>query len=104
MLPTAGVSALVSAVLCPFVRTAKQAYRLSRVALWSGAIAFVVALVATLVTAGWPDSAGDAAARRQKTIEAAIFITLTGVGPLIAFFTGRLSRRKMVTANESHAV
>jgi hypothetical protein len=53
LLPTSGVAALVSAGLCPFRRTVRQAFRLSRVGLWTGSIAFVVAVVATVATAGF---------------------------------------------------
>src|SRR5215813_6457005 len=71
--PTSGVAALVSAALCPFRRTARQALRLSRVGLWAGSIAFLVAIVATVVTAGFlkdpPESVADAV----------LLILLTGI-------------------------
>ena len=48
--PTSCVAAVVSAALCPFQRMTRQALRLSRVGLWAGSIAFVVATVATVRT------------------------------------------------------
>lgn len=88
---TSGVAALVSAALCPFRRTVRQGLRLSRVGLWAGLIAFVVAIVATIATAGFsknsPEPVGDAS----------LLILLTGIPPGLAFFTGRLCRWKIAT-------
>lgn len=91
MAPTSGVSALVSAGLCPFSRTAWQAWRLSRVAIWSGVLAFAVAVVATLATAGFET------VPKESPQDAVVLIVLTGLAPLLGFFTGRWSQRKLVS-------
>jgi len=88
--PTSGVAALVSAVLCPFRSTARQALRLSRVGIWTGSIAFLVAIVATVATAGFPKDPPESVA------DAVLLISLTGIAPVLAYFTGRFSRRKIV--------
>jgi cytochrome bd-type quinol oxidase subunit 2 len=87
--PTSGVAALVSAALCPFQRTARQALRLSRVGLWVGLVAFFVAVVATVATAGFPKDPPESVA------DAVPLILLTGIAPVLSFFTGRVSRRKI---------
>jgi cytochrome bd-type quinol oxidase subunit 2 len=88
--PTSGVAALLSAALCPFQRTARQAFRLSRVGLWAGSVALVDAIF-MVVFDGFhkdpPEPAPDAVLT--------IFICLTIVAPVLSFFTGRISRRKM---------
>ena len=53
MAPTAAVAALVSSALCPFMRMARQAYRLGQAAFWTGVGALLSAVVGTFVTAGW---------------------------------------------------
>ncbi len=88
--PTSAVAALVSAALCPFRRTARQAIRLSRVGLWAGSLAFLVAIVATIATASFPKDPPESIA------DAVLLVSLTGVAPVLACFTGRLSRRKIV--------
>ena len=92
--PTSGVAALAAAVLCLFRRNARQALRLSKVGLWCGSIAFVVAIVATVATAGFPQDPPESVA------EGVLLILLTGIAPVLAYFTGRLSRRRMVEAVE----
>jgi hypothetical protein len=87
--PTSGVAALVSAALCPFQRTVRQALRLSRAGVWAGSIAFLVALVATLATTGFPKNPPESVA------DAVLWVLLTGIAPALAFFTGRFSRRKI---------
>jgi hypothetical protein len=88
--PTAGGAALVSAALCLFQRTTRQALRLSRVGWWAGLLAFAAAILGTVSTAGFktdpPESVGDAV----------LMISLTGIAPLLAYFTGRFSRRRMI--------
>ena len=96
--PTSGVAALVSAALCPFKRTAHQALRLSGVGLWAGSIAFVVATVATVATAGFPKDPPESVA------DAVILISLTAIAPVLAYFTGRLSRRKMIRLEAADVV
>ena len=96
--PTSGVAALVSAALCPFQRTARQALRLSRVGIWAGTIAFVVAIVATVATAGFPKDPPESVA------DAVLLISLTGIAPVVAFFTGRFSRRKMIRSEVADVV
>ena len=86
--PFSGVAALVSAFLCPFPATACQARRLSRAALWGGAIAFIDAVVASLVTGGFFKMS------QRLVVDAALMILLTGVAPTLAFLAGRVSRRK----------
>jgi cytochrome bd-type quinol oxidase subunit 2 len=88
-LPTSAVAAIVSVALCSFERTARQAFRLSRVGLWTGSVAFVVAIVATVATDGFHESA------RESAGDAMLTILLTGIAPLLALFTWRVSRRKM---------
>jgi cytochrome bd-type quinol oxidase subunit 2 len=87
--PTSGVAALVSAALCPFQRTARQALRLSRVGLWAGSIAFIAATVATVATAGFPKDPPESVA------DAVLLISLTAIAPVLAYFIGRFSRRKI---------
>jgi len=88
--PTSGVAAIVSAALCPFRRTARQALRLSRVGVWTGSIAFLVATVATVATAGFPKDPPESVA------EAVLLISLTAIAPILAFFAGRFSRRRII--------
>lgn len=88
--PTSAVAALVSAALCPFRRTVRQALRLSRVGFWAGTIAFVVAVIATLATAGFPKDPPE------SVIDAVIMILLTGIPPAVAFFIMRFGRRKLL--------
>jgi hypothetical protein len=89
MAPTSGVSALVSAALCRFGRTARQALRLSTVAVWSGLAAFTASVVGTVATAGWKEGP------KESTSDAVLLILVTGLCPLLAVFTSRWSRRKM---------
>jgi len=98
MTPTSVVSAVVAAVLCPFRKTAKQAYRLSKVAIWSGTAAFLAAAVAMVGTAGWTESRPTPASQ-IKTIsdllESALLSALTVIPPLVGLFTALISRRKI---------
>lgn len=85
--PTSAVAALVSAALSPFHRFARQGLRLSKLAVWSGSIAFGVAVVATIATAGFPEDPP------QPIWEALMLIVLTCIGPALAFFTARINQR-----------
>lgn len=84
--PTSTVAALVSAALSPFHHTARQALRLSRVGLWSGSIAFAVALFATVATASPTNPP-------EPLWEGLLIIVVTGIAPVLAFFTARINRR-----------
>src|SRR5215469_5635381 len=90
LFPASGVAALVSAILCPFQRTACQALRLSRFGLWAGVVAVTVATVATIATAGFPKNPPE------KVSDAIIIILMTGIAPVVSIFTGRISRAKIV--------
>jgi cytochrome bd-type quinol oxidase subunit 2 len=89
MAPTSGVSALVSAALCPFERTVRQAHRLSTAALWSGLAALTASVVGTVATAGWKEGP------KESTTDAVLLILVTRLCPLLAIFTSRWSRRKL---------
>jgi hypothetical protein len=88
MMPTSGVSALAAAVLCPFRKTARQAYRLSKVAIWSGALAVLAAVVAMVGTAGWKNS---------DLLASVLLGVATGLPPLVGVVTAFISRRKLTS-------
>jgi len=101
--PTSAVSALVAGALCPFSRMSRQAFRLSRVGVWSGLFAFCAAAVAT-VTVGGPDYIKPGTpAYRDAILDSALLALVTGIAPLVAFFTGRYSQKKMLAKDTQNA-
>jgi hypothetical protein len=98
MMPTSAVSAMVAAGLCPFRKTAKQAHRLSKVAVWSGALSFFAAVVGMVGTAGWSESTPTPASEIEKIsdlLQSALLGAATGIPPLLGLFTAYVSRRKL---------
>jgi hypothetical protein len=86
---------LVAAVLCPFQRKATQANRLSKVALWTGLLALVAALVVTLGTTDVFESRPRSRAERARRLDAIFFVAATALPSLVGFLTERISGRKL---------
>lgn len=87
--PAAAVAALVAVALCPFRRTARQAYRLSKVALWTRTAGFFAAVGAMVSTAG------EAGAQQETAPDSVLLLRLSAVAPAVAAFTFRFSRSRM---------
>jgi hypothetical protein len=97
LLLVSAATALAAVGFCIFKRTAHLAFRLGRVGLWTGAMACVIAIVATLATAR-VELMGEISDAAGTIADAAITILATGVVPVVAFFAMRISRRTMEAA------
>jgi len=90
--PTSAVAAIVALILCLFRRTARQAFRLSKLGLWTGIVAATAAAAGTFATISFPTNPP------QSVSDAVILVLLTCLAPAVAFAANRVSRRKLPAA------
>ena len=97
LLLISGAVTIVAVGFCFLKRKAHLASRLGRVGIWTGAIATLIAIVATLATA--KVELGRMSSDASPTIaDAALTILMSGIIPVIAFIARRISCRTMRAA------